>query len=117
MLDSINRHRPVVAEPEERTLEVLRFLILGSRGGANRGRILEALLRCPRNAFEISKTLDLNYGTVTAHLKTLVGAGLVVSLNGGRYAQGYAVTGVVRKNITLFERLRGERRANGGTGG
>ena len=96
-------------EPEDRSLELLRFLVLGSRGGKNRGRILRALLECPRNAFEVAKELDLNYGTVTAHLKTLTEAGLTVRLGTGGYAKGYAAAPVVRRNVGLFDRLRRER--------
>lgn len=92
-------------------MDLLRFLLLGSRGGWNRGRILELLLECPRNAHDLSKELDLNYGTVSLHLKTLLEAGLVVALTPERYAQGFAAAPVLRKNLREFQRLRRERKA------
>ena len=103
-LESTNRDRPS-SEPEERFLELLRFLILGSRGGTNRGRILNALLSSPRHAFDVAKDLHLNYGTVTAHLRTLEEAGVIVRLTVGRYARGYALAPVVRTNVAFLERL------------
>ncbi len=93
------------APSEERTLELMRFLLAGSRGGRNRGRILELLLDCPRNAHEISRELGLNYGTVTMHLRTLSDAGLIVSLNPGRYGQGFAPSPVLRRNPRILEGL------------
>ncbi len=70
---------------------------------------MESLLERPRNALDVATELNLNYGTVTAHLKRLVQAELVVVLNGGGYGHGYAVAPIVRKNLAVFERLR-ERR-------
>src|SRR3990172_13238291 len=92
-------------------MDLLRFLLLGSRGGWNRGRILELLVECPRNAHDLSRELDLNYGTVTLHLRSLLEAGLVVALTPERYAQGFAVAPVLRRNLREFERLRREREA------
>src|SRR2546426_5446201 len=64
LLESVSRTQMSArVEPEDRSLELLRVLVLGSRGGQNPGRILGALLECPRNAFEVAKELGLNYGT------------------------------------------------------
>lgn len=91
--------------PEDRCLELLRFLILGMRGGENRARILTLLLERPRHAHELAQELDLNYGTVTLHLRRLADAGLVVAITANRYAQAYAVAPVVRKHLGVFRDL------------
>ncbi|HYU06019.1 MAG TPA: winged helix-turn-helix domain-containing protein [Thermoplasmata archaeon] len=91
---------------EDRCLELLRFLILGTRGGQNRARILALLLDRPRHANELARELDVNYGTVTRHLRCLMEAGLVLPLTPGRYAQAYAVAPVLRKHVAVFEELQ-----------
>ncbi len=99
MREAVNRPSALpYVDSEGRALETLRFLLIGSRGGENRGRILRVLASCPRNAYDIARELDLNYGTVTHHLKTLAAAGLVIALTGSRYAQGFALSPVVRRH-------------------
>ena len=92
---------------EERCTELLQFLLFGARGGPNRGRILLLLLERPQNAHEIAKRLGLNYGTVKTHLTTLMGAGLVVALTSSRYARGYALAPVLRRNPRALQGLLG----------
>ena len=93
------------APSEERSLELLRFLILGSRGGENRARILALLLSRPHHAYELALALRLNYGTVTLHLRRLAAARLIVPLTPGRYAQAFAVAPVVRNHLHAFQAL------------
>ena len=102
MLEPASKYRgAALATIEGQPLELLRFIILGARGGENRGRILVLLAERPRNAYQLAKELRLNYGTVVAHLETLSGAGLIVRLTVSRYACGYAPTSEVRKLLPL----------------
>lgn len=50
---------------------LLWWLLAGSVGGVNRGRLLEELFRTPRNANELSKLLTLDYKTICHHLDVL----------------------------------------------
>jgi len=87
-----------VVNPKDRFLDIVHFLILGTRGGPNRGRILECILEGPRNAHSIAQKLGLNYGTVTAHLASLVGFGLVLQLSPSGYGKGYAASPLLKEN-------------------
>ena len=51
--------------------KLLWWLIAGSVGGPNRGRIIMKLHEKPKNAHQISEELNLNYKTVRHHLKIL----------------------------------------------
>jgi len=42
----------------------LWFVLSGTRGGANRARILRAVDQRPRNPNQLAEALDLNYDTV-----------------------------------------------------
>ncbi|MCI4360795.1 MAG: ArsR family transcriptional regulator, partial [Thermoplasmata archaeon] len=47
------------------------YLLVGTRGGPNRRRILEELRRSPANAHQLSSALALDYRTVRHHLRLL----------------------------------------------
>ena len=49
----------------------LWYVLSGTRGGANRARILRALDDRPRNANRLAEDLDLDYKTVRHHLDVL----------------------------------------------
>lgn len=51
---------------------VLWYVLTGTRGGANRVRILIALDEQPRNANQLAEELDLDYKTVRHHLDVLM---------------------------------------------
>ena len=50
----------------------LFWLLIASRGGDTRIRILGLILNDPLNKNELSKSLGLNYRTVTHHLNVLI---------------------------------------------
>jgi len=49
----------------------LFWLLIASRGGDTRTKILKVLIETPMNKNELSKKLSLNYRTITHHLKVL----------------------------------------------
>jgi DNA-binding transcriptional ArsR family regulator len=51
---------------------VLWYVLTGTRGGANRARILRAIDERPRNANRLADDLDLDYKTVRHHLDVLI---------------------------------------------
>lgn len=111
MLEQVSRIRRSDQEAiVEETLELLRFLVLRSRGGQNRARILGLLLECPRNAHDIALELRLNYGTVTCHLKRLAEAGLVHPLASRRYARPFTASPLLKRNPSLLTTLSTRRK-------
>jgi DNA-binding transcriptional ArsR family regulator len=67
------------------------YLLLGTRGGPNRRRILDQLQRSPANAHQLSAALEIDYRTVRHHLKILERNGAVTRPVGDAYATPYAI--------------------------
>ena len=62
---------------------LLHWIVAGTAGGYNRGRILVALFENPRNANMLAKDLDLDYKTVQHHLRMLQKNRLVIEQGSG----------------------------------
>ena len=68
---------------------LLWYLLVGTRGGPNRERILRELQRSPHNANQLAQGLAMDYRTVRHHLKLLEQNGLVLRPVGKAYASPY----------------------------
>ena len=86
---------------------LLWWLLAGSAGGVNRGRILEQLIEQPRNANDLSKVLNLDYKTIRHHLKILTKNNLV-TLTGSGYGQMYFISDLLEKNVEYFKEIWGK---------
>ena len=62
---------------------LLWWLIAGTRGGANRARIIIVLHDRPSNANQLAETLNLDYKTIRHHLDVLLKNGVIVSQGEG----------------------------------
>lgn len=71
--------------------QALWYLLAGTRGGANRVRIIEALDDRPRNTNRLSEELDLDYKTVEHHIEMLEEYD-IVEAGGNDYGQMYFLT-------------------------
>jgi hypothetical protein len=67
------------------------YVLFGTRGGPNRRRILDELLRSPSNAHQLAASLALDYRTVRHHLRLLERSGAVVRPIGEAYATPYEI--------------------------
>ncbi|MFB6139189.1 MAG: winged helix-turn-helix domain-containing protein [Halosimplex sp.] len=52
--------------------KALWYVLAGTRGGANRARIIRLLDDRPRNANRLAEALDVDYNTVRHHLDVLL---------------------------------------------
>jgi len=82
----------------------LWYVLVGSRGGLNRARILRKLDERPRNANQLAEELDLDYKTVRHHLDVLVDNDIVES-SGSDYGSIYLPTDRVRHNWDTVEEI------------
>lgn len=96
-----------MASQSRRLRHILQWLIAGSRGGFNRGRILRTLKNEPMNANQLAKELDLDYRTIRHHLSVLEENDLVTSL-GEDYGVMYFVSMELEENYELFEEIWNE---------
>lgn len=80
---------------------LLWYLLLGTRGGINRARIINALKERPMNANQLTEALKVDYTTIDHHLKILKAHGLVVS-QGEKYAVMYFLSREIDAAYNIF---------------
>ena len=91
--------------PHQRELKyLLGWLIAGSRGGASRTQIIQALKESPQNANQLTTLLKLDYRTIRHHLKVLEKNGIITSA-GDRYGLTYFLSPQMEANYELFEEI------------
>ena len=86
---------------------LLQWLITGTRGGANRAQILEAIRKEPRNANQLASLLGVDYRTVRHHLDVLEKNGLLTSM-GEQYGKMYFLSSELEENFRVFEEIWNE---------
>ena len=80
------------------------WILVGSKGGQTRARILKILSEKPMNANQLAETLELNYHTITYNIDVLIKNRLVV-VEGPRYGQVYTPSRIFTSNISAFKKL------------
>lgn len=80
----------------------LWHLIVGTRGGINRARIVVLLRERPRNANEIASALGLDYKTVRHHLRVLEQNDIVMSRGRNAYGTMYELSPRLRVHYDEF---------------
>ena len=83
---------------------VLWYVLTGTRGGANRVRILRALNERPRNANQLAEALSLDYKTIRHHLDVLVENGILQN-SGNDYGAVYLPSDRVRTHWDTVETI------------
>lgn len=83
---------------------VLWYVLTGTRGGANRARILLSVEERPRNAHQLAEDLELDYKTVRHHLRVLVDNG-IVEKSGDEYGAVYLPTRAARDHWHVVEEI------------
>ncbi|PSQ19509.1 ArsR family transcriptional regulator [Halobacteriales archaeon QS_8_65_32] len=83
---------------------VLWYVLTGTRGGANRVRILRALDDRPQNANQLAEALELDYKTVRHHLDVLRDNDVITD-SGDDYGAIYLPTDQARHHWGTIERI------------
>jgi DNA-binding transcriptional ArsR family regulator len=83
---------------------LLGWLIAGTRGGASRAQIIEALREGPKNANQLTNLLGKDYRTIRHHLKVLEKNKIITSTGEG-YGVTYFLSPELEENYTLFEEI------------
>ncbi|OEC86611.1 MULTISPECIES: ArsR/SmtB family transcription factor [Methanobacterium] len=84
--------------------KVLWWLILGTRGGINRAKIIKKLKERPYNAHQLAEELNVNYRTIRHHIKILEDSEVVKSA-GEKYGKMYFLSENMEKNYMDFETI------------
>lgn len=82
--------------------KALWYLFVGTRGGANRARLVRALDERPMNANQLSDELDVDYNTVRYHLDKLIDHNVLES-GGEAYGELYFLTDQFETHRDTFE--------------
>jgi DNA-binding transcriptional ArsR family regulator len=91
--------RSVFVRGADQYLRMWWWVLVGSRGGATRARILKLLMEKPMNKHQIAKALGLSYTTIEHHIKVLEDSELVEKLPGARYGAPYYLSRTARERI------------------
>ena len=86
------------------TKHVIQWLIAGSRGGINRGKILETIRDVPMNANQLGESIGVDYRTIRHHLEILEKNGMVTSM-GKRYGKMYFISANLEDSWSDFEEI------------
>lgn len=84
--------------------KALWWLILGTRGGLNRARIIKKLKNRPYNAYQLAEELNVNYRTIRHHIKILEDSEVVKSA-GEKYGKLYYLSENMEQNYADFEAI------------
>lgn len=79
----------------------LWWLIIGSKGGENRARIILELNKRPYNANKLAQELSLDYKTIRHHMDVLIENNIVKS-TGEKYGALYFLSDEMEKNYDTF---------------
>ncbi|MGA7860312.1 MAG: winged helix-turn-helix domain-containing protein [Thermoplasmata archaeon] len=85
---------------------LLWYLLVGTRGGPNRARILDELAESPQNAHRLAESLSLDYRTIRHHLLLLEKNGLVTRPVGDAYAAPYELSPHVALHFDVVIEVR-----------
>lgn len=84
---------------------ILYYLLIGTRGGETRIRIINSIIKKPKNANQLSSDLSLDYKTVQHHLKILTENKVLKLVNEGSYGAVYFLSEYMEQNINLFNEI------------
>lgn len=83
---------------------LLGWLIVGTRGGLSRAKIIETLKETPQNANQLANLLELDYRTIRHHLQVLEKNRIITSAGEG-YGITYFLSPAMEENYGLFEEI------------
>ncbi|MBM4249507.1 MAG: winged helix-turn-helix transcriptional regulator [Euryarchaeota archaeon] len=86
---------------------LLWWMLAGSSGGRNRGRIIVLLRDRPSNAHQIAKELGLDYKTVRHHLDVMMDNQLLTARGEG-YGRMYFLSPMLDTNYQVFSEIRAQ---------
>jgi hypothetical protein len=98
---NIDGGRPV----DPRFKRLLWSMIVSTRGGINRAKVINFLIESPSNANQVSVQLKLDYKTVIHHLNVLKKNSLIVTDNEDSYGATYFISPLLEKNYSAFKEI------------
>lgn len=91
--------------PDPDIIRLLWFIFAGTRGGDNRIKIFDLLIKNPLNINKISEKLQLDYKTIQHHMRILEKNNLVTKM-GDNYGILYFISNYMEKNIESYYSIK-----------
>ena len=91
--------------PDPDIIRLLWFIFAGTRGGDNRIKIFDLLIKNPLNINKISEELQLDYKTIQHHMRILEKNNLVTKM-GDKYGILYFISNFMEKNIESYYSIK-----------
>ncbi|MGA2682686.1 MAG: winged helix-turn-helix domain-containing protein [Candidatus Bathyarchaeia archaeon] len=83
---------------------LLGWLIIGSKGGKTRAKIIKSVRNNPRNANQLATQLKVDYKTIRHHLTILEKNKLVIPV-GTHYSTVYFLSQPMEENYLVFQEI------------
>jgi predicted transcriptional regulator len=83
---------------------LLKWLIISTKGGKTRAKIIIALKESPQNSNQLAALLKVNYKTIRHHITILEKNKLIIS-TGNHYSITYFPSELMEENYVLFEEI------------
>lgn len=91
--------------PDQEIKRLLWYLFAGTRGGENRIKILDILIKNPSNINQLSDNLQLDYKTIKHHIHILEKNNLITRI-GDKYGILYFISNYIEKNIGSYYEIK-----------
>ena len=83
---------------------LLWYVLAGSRGGVNRGRIINLLRQTPQNVNQLAIALDVHYRVAEHHIRALEKNNLITP-SGEHYGKLYFLSQEMEAHLYLFDEI------------
>jgi len=83
---------------------LLWYILAGSRGGPNRGRIISLLRKEPHNVNRLAEALNVHYRVAEHHIRALE-RNHIVSSAGEKYGKLYFLSPEMEERLHIFDEI------------
>ena len=83
---------------------LLWYILAGSRGGTNRGRIINLLRQEPHNVNQLAEALDVHYRVAEHHVRALEKNNLITP-SGEHYGKLYFLSSEMEAHLSIFDEI------------
>ncbi|MDJ0270653.1 MAG: winged helix-turn-helix domain-containing protein [Aigarchaeota archaeon] len=80
------------------------YLLIASRGGSTRARLVRELMKEPANINQLAERLGMDYKTIKHHIEILAAHGLITA-EGLRYNVVYFPSQILEDNKDIFDEV------------
>jgi predicted transcriptional regulator len=95
---------PIIMANDPYAKRLLWFVFVGSRGGMNRLRLVQAIKEQPLNANQLAKELSLDYKAILHHVGVLEKNNIITRI-GEKYNVTYFVSNFLEANMDSFNEI------------